>query len=52
MMNWKRCERRQSLPNLKVIFRHLPGATEESHKQLSQDRRISGTEYEAGVLTT
>jgi hypothetical protein len=43
----------------KVLSRHLPGRTEENHKNLSQDSWFPGRdlnpgppEYETGVLTT
>jgi hypothetical protein len=50
---------RGSWPNFKVLSRHSPGETEESHEKFNQDTRSPGRdlntwsfEYEAGVLTT
>jgi hypothetical protein len=40
MMNWKKCGRKLSLPNYKVLSKHLPGGTEENHEKVSV--RIAG----------
>jgi hypothetical protein len=31
-MNWKRCGRKQSWHNFKVLSQYSPGGTEENHK--------------------
>jgi hypothetical protein len=33
MMNLKRCESKQSWPNLKALARHFSGVTEENHEK-------------------
>jgi hypothetical protein len=41
-MNWKGRGNKWSWPNFKVLFQRLPGGTEESQENLSQDRRYPG----------
>jgi hypothetical protein len=41
MMNWNGFGRKRSLPNFKILSRHSPGWTEENHKNLNQDSRVS-----------
>jgi hypothetical protein len=55
-MNWKRCGRKRSWPNFKVLYQHLSLVTEESTKDFSQysrsparDSNLGPPEYEAGV---
>jgi hypothetical protein len=47
-MNWKGFGRKLSWPNLKVLFQHSPGGTEENHENLSQDSRSPGPKFEPG----
>jgi hypothetical protein len=58
MMNWKRIGKKRLWPNLKALYRHSSGGTEENTKKLSQNSRYPGRdlnwgppEYEAVVLS-
>jgi hypothetical protein len=42
VMNWNGFSRKRSWPNFKVLSRHLPGGTDETHRNLNQDSRSSG----------
>jgi hypothetical protein len=33
-MNWKGCGRKRLWLNYKLLYRHLPGETEETHEEL------------------
>jgi hypothetical protein len=48
MMNWEGCARKWSWLNFKLLTRHLPGGTIENHKNLSQNRRFPGRDYNPG----
>jgi hypothetical protein len=50
MMNWKGCGRRQSWPNFKLLSQHLPGGTEDNHKNLSEDNRSPSRDLKLGLL--
>jgi hypothetical protein len=58
MMKCKRCGRKRSWPNFKVLSWNLPGGTEEIHKTCqdcrspSRDLKTGPPECEAGVLIT
>jgi hypothetical protein len=34
MLNWKECEKKQSSPNLKAVFRDFPGGIEKDNEKL------------------
>jgi hypothetical protein len=41
-VNVDELRRKQSWPNFKALSQHLPGGTEENHKNLSQDSQSLG----------
>jgi hypothetical protein len=59
MMNWKVCERKWLLPNVKALSQNLSARTEENHEEpqpgfpVSRLRFEPGpSEYEAEILVT
>jgi hypothetical protein len=42
MLNWTGYRRKWSLPNFKVLSRHLPGGTEDNYEDVIQDNRSPG----------
>jgi hypothetical protein len=57
-MNWKGCGMKWLWHNFKVLSQHLPGGTEKTTKDLSQDNRFLsqdlnlGPEYEERVTVS
>jgi hypothetical protein len=49
-MNWNGCGRKQSLPNFKVLSRHLAGGSEDTMISHGQDSRSPGRDLSPGPL--
>jgi hypothetical protein len=49
IMNWEGYGRKQSWINFKVLSRHSPGGTEESHENFSQDSRFPNRDLKPGT---
>jgi hypothetical protein len=41
--------RKRSWPNSKLLSRHLPGETEESHEKTKSGQPVSGPRFEPGT---
>jgi hypothetical protein len=58
ILNWKGCVKKRSWHNFKILSRHSPGVTEETHENFKncrypgRDLNQGPPEYEAGALTT